>query len=628
MLAGDIDNRVAQGMTTEENASRLREYLRVSKRIIMEVGPDLIDILIPGIGLATRAGVLVAGKDGLRRRGRAQQDEDESEDALAKGWPHDNDQGRIFEQVTRVFVTLAASRPLVLILDDLHWVDDSSASLLFHLARRIEGSRILIVGTYRPEEVALGRGDVNHPLAKIVPEIKRSYGDVVIELDDGDEAEGRRFVEQIVDSEKNRLDARFRRDLFERTHGHPLFTLELLRDMRERGALLRDLQDHWIAAPALDWDQLPARVEGVIEERVNRLPPELQQILTVASVEGETFTAQVVGRLLDMDERHVLRALTRELDHKHRLVVEEGAERAGRTRISRFRFRHQMFRQHFYDNLGLSERELLHEDVANELENLYAEELGPVAVHLAHHYERAGLPERAARFQLQAGRRALRMYAYQEAENMAAKGLECFADGAGDEALRFELELLLGEAQLNGGRITEAMAIYRAAAERAIACGAAESAARAAIGYTEPRWRYNMVDNMALRLLQDALVLQGDGDSALRARLLATIARASEGRRPHAELMAILDESVAMARRLGQPDVLVNCARFRLSLDRDPARLHERLALGEGTRRTESCDRGHEPARTAAGVPLHRLRRRRRPRGLAGQPRCDRPHCA
>ena len=222
MLAGDIDDRVAQGMTTEENASRLREYLRVSKRIIMEVGPDLIDILVPGIGLATKAGVLVAGEDGLRRRRRGQRDENDAGESLVKGWPHENDQGRIFEQATRVFVTLAANRPLILILDDLHWVDDSSASLLFHLARRIEGSRILIVGTYRPEDVALGRGGQNHPLAQVVPEIKRAYGDVVIELDEGDEAEGRRFVDQIVDSESNRLDARFRHDLYQRTRGQEL----------------------------------------------------------------------------------------------------------------------------------------------------------------------------------------------------------------------------------------------------------------------------------------------------------------------------------------------------------------------------------------------------------------------
>ena len=61
MLAGDIDDKVAQGMTTEENASRLRNFLRVSKRIIVDVGPDLIDIFVPGAGLVTRAGALVAG---------------------------------------------------------------------------------------------------------------------------------------------------------------------------------------------------------------------------------------------------------------------------------------------------------------------------------------------------------------------------------------------------------------------------------------------------------------------------------------------------------------------------------------------------------------------------------------
>jgi tetratricopeptide (TPR) repeat protein len=89
-----------------------------------------------------------------------------------------------------------------------------------------------------------------------------------------------------------------------------------------------------------------------------------------------------------------------------------------------------------------------------------------------------------------------------------------------------------------------------------------------------------MMDSTALRLLQDALALQEDKDSVLRARLLAYFARASEGQRPHAELLAILDESVAMARRLGEPGALIDCARLRFSFDRDPGRVHERLALG------------------------------------------------
>ena len=272
------------------------------------------------------------------------------------------------------------------------------------MARRVEKSRILVVCTYRSEELAYARNESRHPLPKIVSEIKRQYGDVTVVAGRRD-ARPRRssFIDALVDSEPNRLDADFRRQLHERTRGHPLFATELLRDMQERGDLVHDEQGRWIPGPSLDWDALPARIEGVLEERIARIRQDLQELLTVASVEGETFTAQVIGRLKQLDERQLLRILTQELDRQHRLVSEAGIERLGTLRISLFRFRHQMFRKYFYDSLGASERELLHEDVASVLEELYAGQTDKVAVQLAHHYDLARL-DAQGRGRLPAGR--------------------------------------------------------------------------------------------------------------------------------------------------------------------------------------------------------------------------------
>ncbi len=308
MLAGDIDDKVAQGVTSEENASRLKDFLRVSKRIILDVGPDLIDILVPGVGLVTRAGAVVAGDSKFRKRRNSSQTGGGPTSAADAS--HNTDQSRIFEQVTTVLVKLSRQRPLVLILDDLQWIDESSASLLFHLVRRIEGSRILVIGTYRPEEVALGRNDERHPLERVVSELKRYFGDFVISLGETGDAEARDFVDAVLDVEANRLGDDFRLALLERTRGHPLFTTELLRDMQERGDLTLDEDKKWIEGPTLDWNSLPARVEGVIEERINRLRDDVQEMLTIASVEGETFTAQVIARLQEITERALITTLT------------------------------------------------------------------------------------------------------------------------------------------------------------------------------------------------------------------------------------------------------------------------------------------------------------------------------
>ena len=238
----------------------------------------------------TKAGALVAGERGKRRAiappaaGQPAPGADTSPIA---------DQSRVFEQVTSVLIEVAKKRPLVLILDDLHWIDESSASLLFHLARRIEKSRILIICTYRPEDVAVARTEWRHPLPNMVAELKRQYGDIFVVLGDESPAEVRQFIDALIDTEANRLGDDFRRQLQNRTRGHPLFATELLRDMQERGDLVHDPDGYWIEGKSLDWDALPARVEGVLEERINRIRSEVQELLTVASVEGETFTVQV-----------------------------------------------------------------------------------------------------------------------------------------------------------------------------------------------------------------------------------------------------------------------------------------------------------------------------------------------
>jgi hypothetical protein len=576
MLAGDIDDRVAQGMTSEENASRLRGFLGVSKRIIKEVGPDLIDIFVPGVAAMTKAGSMVAGSRGA---GRAESPEDR---ATLRDVAKDRDQSRIFEQVTRVLVTLAAERPLVVILDDLHWIDDSSASLLFHIARRIEGSRILVVGTFRPEEIDIGRGEHRHPMSPIVSEVKRHYGDVVIELGLEDESSALAFVEQLLERESIVADSTFRERFVAQTRGHPLFAIELLNDLRERGALVEQEDGRWVEGPDLDWTSLPARTEGVIEERISRLSDELQEILTVASIQGEVFTAQVIAAVLNLDERHLLQVLTRELGRVHRLVREEASERIGGRRISQFRFRHQLFQKYLYDRLGMGEREHLHEDVATSIEELYGEQRESMPVVLAFHFDRANLPDRAAHYYLKAGRRAVEVYAYREAVAHARAGIEILAGDAKDELdLRLELGLLLGDASLRAGNAVDSMVAFRETAELALEHDSQEAAAEAAIGYTEPGWRYNAIDDTTVDLLRRSLALLDESDSDLRARLLANFARATQETQSGDDSLAMVAEATAMARRLDNPRALVDCLRIRFNIDREPENIHGRLELAD-----------------------------------------------
>jgi ABC-type oligopeptide transport system substrate-binding subunit len=294
----------------------------------------------------------------------------------------------------------------------MQWADSGSINLLFHLGRELAGTRVLLVCAYRPEEVALGRDGAKHPLEPVLSELKRAYGEIWIDLN---QIQGERFVEDFIDSEPNRLGDSFRNQLFEHTSGHALFTVELLRDLQERGDLVTDNEGYWVEGPELDWNRLPTRVEGVIEARIGRLEEELRDILTVAAVEGEDFTAQVVAQVQEIQERKLLHILSRELEKHHKLVLARETFRLNGMLLSRYRFAHTLFQRYLYNDLSPGERTLLHGEIAAVLEELHGGDLDAVAVQLGMHYAAANMGDKAVPFLLKAGDRARSQYAFHEA---------------------------------------------------------------------------------------------------------------------------------------------------------------------------------------------------------------------
>ncbi len=436
-LTGDVDAKLAQGVITSENAGRLKNMLVLAGQAIVDVGPDLIGVFVPGVGLVTKLGAFVAEKVGWL---------DKLEKLVNKPKAKPGESGiqdsHIFEQYANVLCRISEKNPLLIILDDLHWGDAASINLLFHLGRRIGRHRILILGTYRSAEVAIGRGKERHPLEKVLAEFKRYFGDITIDLDKAVEEEGRQFVEAFLESEPNKLKNDFITNLYHHTGGHPLFTVELLRNMQERGDLVKDDAGRWIESESLNWEDLPTKVEGVIEERIGRLEQALKHLLTVGSVQGENFTAEVVARVQQAEAGGLIRKLSGELERQHRLVHSEGIRRLdpGGQRLSLFRFQHNLFRTYLYNELSEAERAYLHEDVGNALETLYGDQADEVAVQLALHFEKAGVDEKAGHYLQKAGEQSAARYANEEAIHYFTKALEITPQSNHEQ--RFDLLML------------------------------------------------------------------------------------------------------------------------------------------------------------------------------------------
>lgn len=399
---------------------------------------DLIDRFVPGAMLLDR--LLAAG------RGPAAQLEARLRDRSVLRLAASVQQTSLFAQFTRTLQVLSRRHPLLLVLDDLQWADAGSTNLLLHLARRLTGHRILVLGAYRHSVVIASEDGQRHPLKSMVHELQREYGDVQVDVGQGDR---RQFMEALLDTEPNRLGTAFRNALFRHTNGQPLFTVEFLRGLQERGDLLKDSEGRWVAGASLDWETLPPRVEAVIAERVGRLPQRWQALLAAASVEGETFSVEVLARVLASwrpavaaDEPEIMQCLSGPLVHEHRLVLAQGVEHIGSRRLSRYRFRHFLFQKYLYGKLDAVERAHLHESVAHELEALSDQEGGHLAVQLAWHYESAGNPDKAVHYLRQAGELAGRLGAPQEAIAHFQRGLQLLA-ARPDTTERVGLEISL-----------------------------------------------------------------------------------------------------------------------------------------------------------------------------------------
>jgi tetratricopeptide (TPR) repeat protein len=445
MFTGDVERELGRKIQSSENKTRLRDFLKVSGQAIVELGPDLLDIFVPGSGIITRAGTFLAERAGWLKGL-------ESIEKRKKASPTQApiDPSKIIEQYSNVIKSMAEKQPLIMAIDDLQWADPSSIDLLFHLARQIGNSRVLMIGTYRPEEVAIGRGDASHPFAQILGDLKRYYGNIVLDLDQSD-AERRNFVWQLIDSHPNRLGENFREELLHHTNGHALFTVELLRELRERGDIQKDDDGLWYLPTTVTWHDLPSQIEGVIETRVGRLDSSDLEVLQIGCVEGELFTGEVVAKVLDVDPSDLIRRLSSTHIRKHDLISAESTGRINSHRISRFQFRHVLFQKYLYSMLEEAELSYLHEDIGIALENLYGDCVPEISVQLTRHFMNSGNHKKAVDYLLITGNQAHAASAYREAMEAFSQGLKLLEDLAEEDDLKLKalmLHLSLGNTLL------------------------------------------------------------------------------------------------------------------------------------------------------------------------------------
>ncbi len=298
---------------------------------------------------------------------------------------------RRFETLAHFLTSQARVRPVLLVVEDLHWSDDTSLEFLHYLARRCAAHRLLLLLTYRSDEV---RSSLRHFLAQLDRE--RLAQEILLARLTRDEVEA---MLQAIFAPPRSARVELADLLYTLTEGNPFFVEEILKSLMASGEIVYANS----RGPRKELRELhiPRSVQDAVQQRTDQLSESARRVLILAAVAGRRFDFALLQALTRHDEDHLLQ-LFKEL-MAAQLVVEESAEQ--------FAFRHALTQQAVYADLLVRERRALHRRVAETIERLYAATLEAHLADLAYHFSEAGVFEKALLYAQQAGERAQRLFA-------------------------------------------------------------------------------------------------------------------------------------------------------------------------------------------------------------------------
>jgi len=303
-----------------------------------------------------------------------------------------------FAAVTKALLGISADRPAVLFIDDVHWADSASLALLHYISRFIVSRRVLVLATYRSEDLNPDSEGRPHPLVEALRLMGRENLFKEIKLPSLNRTDVSLLAENMVGG---RVQSEFAEKLVAESQGNPLFVVESLRMLSEKGGLVLE-NNRWRLA--IDELGIPTKIKDIILRRVGALKPNQRKILDLASVIGAKFDPELLGVVLGQNSLEVLEALGA-IAQSSSLVVCEG---------SVYRFDHAKSRDALYEEIAPPLRKAYHGMVAEKIETCWKGQKLPVG-DLAYHYAQAENREKAVKYALAAGEEALALFCGAEA---------------------------------------------------------------------------------------------------------------------------------------------------------------------------------------------------------------------
>jgi predicted ATPase len=373
---------------------------RKIKKIIKESAPESVQA-IPIVGNLI-AGLTVANRTYRDETGREQ---------LELGALFERDER--LEVISSLLGSISEKQPLLLFIDDLHLADTPSLSLLYYLARAVQNSKILVVGAYRPEEIAKTYEGTVHPLLDVMQRMSRDDLFQKIELNRLSQINCSDLISSMLGSDLGDLA----KPVFEETEGNPFFAIETLRLLMQQKVLI-EKDGRWKLSKNVEDVEIPPRVYDVIVRRINALKGEEREILDCASVVGEVFSSGVVEGVTGLDRIALLKSLNTIERRYHLIHSLEGG----------YRFDHSKIGEVLYNEITPELKKEYHSMTARCMEDANENGLEEVVNELAYHYYRSGNAQKGISYLLKAGRDAREKWAAFEAVRFYSQALEMMGD--------------------------------------------------------------------------------------------------------------------------------------------------------------------------------------------------------
>jgi class 3 adenylate cyclase/tetratricopeptide (TPR) repeat protein len=458
----------------------------------------------------------------------------------------------LFGSVVALLEHAARDAPVLLVLDDLHWADKPSLSLLRHVVGEIRSAPLMVIVIFRDSDIG-----ADHPLTALLADLAREQGVERVDLAGLTAREVASLMEAAAGHELDAKGAALAAEVSRETDGNPFFVAEILRHLLESGAIVQRRDGRYEVAERLGDLGLPHSIKAVVGQRVQRLGDAAVLALGAAAVIGREFDLELLARVTERAEDELLELLEMAVAGS---VLQESTGRPGR-----FSFAHALINHTLYDQLGQTRRARLHRRVAEAIEELYGVDADARLAELAYHWAAATETvnrRKSVHYARRAGERALEQLAPDEALRWFDQALDHLDSiPGGDELERCELLIGRGEAQRQTGR-PEHREVLLDAAAMARRLKDPDRLARAVLANTHG-WVSSVgtIDRQRVEMLEAAMSMLPGGD-VRRARLLALLAAELSYSGDFPRRQALCGEALATARAHDDPRTLVTVIRF------------------------------------------------------------------